>query len=145
MIFNHYLVVRFWDELFKPSNHEIETTRASVRFPEQNMLYYSESLLMTIASKIGTPVKVDKNNLEASRGRFARVCIKIVFKKTFRMLSAQSAVAMDTLTKTATGPTRHPQPLVNHVDQAGSARDEEFTDAGNQNIHYKFQGDIHGD
>lgn len=61
MIFYHYLVVHFWDDMFKPSEHEIEATRAWVRFPEPNMLYYSESLLMTIAREMGVPVKVDKN------------------------------------------------------------------------------------
>nr|KYP69892.1 hypothetical protein KK1_009098 [Cajanus cajan] len=41
------------------------------------MVYYDESVLMSIASTIGTPIKMDTNTLTMFRGRFARVCVQI--------------------------------------------------------------------
>ncbi|XP_020238813.1 uncharacterized protein LOC109817874 [Cajanus cajan] len=40
-------------------------------------MFYDESVLLTIASAIGKPVKVDLNTLNMIRGRFARVCVEI--------------------------------------------------------------------
>jgi hypothetical protein len=45
------------------------------------MEYYDESLLLALATSVGTPVKVDVRTLEASRGKFARVCIEIDLDK----------------------------------------------------------------
>ncbi|KAI4331836.1 hypothetical protein L6164_016791 [Bauhinia variegata] len=70
-----------WDPNFIPSKNKILTTRAWVRFSKLNMIYYNESLLLMIAGAIGTPAKVDKNTLEASRSRFARVWVEINLSK----------------------------------------------------------------
>nr|KYP61063.1 hypothetical protein KK1_023487 [Cajanus cajan] len=40
-------------------------------------MFYDESVLLTIASAIGKPVKVDLNTLNMTRGRFPRVCVEI--------------------------------------------------------------------
>lgn len=45
------------------------------------MMYYNENLLYTIASSIGTPVKIDINTRLTTRGRFARVCVEIDLTK----------------------------------------------------------------
>ncbi|XP_020232073.1 uncharacterized protein LOC109812500 [Cajanus cajan] len=40
-------------------------------------MFYDESVLLTIASAIRKPIKVDLNTLNMTRGRFARVCVEI--------------------------------------------------------------------
>ncbi|KAK2421880.1 zinc ion binding / nucleic acid binding protein [Trifolium repens] len=40
-----------------------------------------ESLLLALATAVGSPVKVDMHTLDASRGKFARVCIEIDLDK----------------------------------------------------------------
>jgi hypothetical protein len=41
----------------------------------------NKSLLLALATDVGTPIKVDIHTLDASRGRFARVCIEIYLDK----------------------------------------------------------------
>lgn len=41
------------------------------------MEYYDESVLLALAAVVGRPIKVDFRTIDASRGRFARVCVKI--------------------------------------------------------------------
>ncbi|PNY14872.1 ribonuclease H, partial [Trifolium pratense] len=52
-----------------------------IRFPSLGMEYYDESLLLALATAVGTPIKVDIRTLDASRGKFARVCIEIDLDK----------------------------------------------------------------
>lgn len=81
MVNDHYLTIRFWDPDFIPSKHEITKTGARVRFPELNMVYCNESVLLAFAASMGKPIKVDKSTLQASRGHFARVCVEIDLHK----------------------------------------------------------------
>ena len=41
------------------------------------MEYYDESVLLALGAAIGKPVKLDFRTIDASRGRFARICIEI--------------------------------------------------------------------
>lgn len=41
------------------------------------MEYYDESVLWALAFAVGKPVKIDLRTVEASRGRFARVCVEV--------------------------------------------------------------------
>nr|KYP44877.1 hypothetical protein KK1_033618 [Cajanus cajan] len=77
MIFYHYLIVRQWLAVFVASEATIDQTLAWVCFPRHGMVYYDESVLISIAFAIGPPIKVDTNTLTMPRGRFARVCIQI--------------------------------------------------------------------
>ncbi|GAU43449.1 hypothetical protein TSUD_140860 [Trifolium subterraneum] len=63
------------------SEVKINKTLVWIRFPSLGMEYYDESLLLVLASAVGTPVKVDIHTLNASRGKFAIVCIKIDLDK----------------------------------------------------------------
>ncbi|KAF7822605.1 ribonuclease H [Senna tora] len=81
VILDHYLTMRQWTPDFQPSTATTSETLAWVRFPELNMVYYEENVLMAIASAIGTPIKVDSNTLDAARGRFARVCVEVDLSK----------------------------------------------------------------
>lgn len=81
MIFDYYLTVQTWTPDFMSSSAKIDKTMVWVRFPSLNLLYYDESILMTLASTIGKPIKVDSNTLDVRRGRFARVCVEIDLTK----------------------------------------------------------------
>lgn len=49
----------------------------SIKFPCLGMEYYDENVLMALASAVRKPIIVDFRTLEASRGKFARVCVEI--------------------------------------------------------------------
>ncbi|XP_020208554.1 uncharacterized protein LOC109793499 [Cajanus cajan] len=77
MLFDHYLIVRPWSPEFVASATKVDSTLVWIRFPGLGVMFYDESVLLTIASAIGKPVKVDLNTLSMTRGRFARVCVEI--------------------------------------------------------------------
>ncbi|XP_020211516.1 uncharacterized protein LOC109796245 [Cajanus cajan] len=77
MLFDHYLIVRPWSLEFVASATKVDSTLVWIRFPGLGVMFYDESVLLTIASAIGKPVKVDLNTLNMTRGRFARACVEI--------------------------------------------------------------------
>ncbi|XP_020211512.1 uncharacterized protein LOC109796242 [Cajanus cajan] len=77
MLFDHYLIVKPWSPEFVASATKVDSTLVWIRFPGLGVMFYDESVLLTIASAIGKPVKVDLNTLNMTRGRFARVCVEI--------------------------------------------------------------------
>jgi hypothetical protein len=77
MLFDHYLAVARWTPDFASPHAKVEKTLVWIRFPGLNLLYYDESVLLGIASVVGTPIKVDTNTLKVHRGRFARICVEI--------------------------------------------------------------------
>ncbi|CAJ2637226.1 unnamed protein product, partial [Trifolium pratense] len=77
MLFDHYLAVARWTPDFASPHAKVEKTLVWIRFPGLNLLYYDESVLLGLASVVGTPVKVDTNTLSVERGRFARICVEI--------------------------------------------------------------------
>lgn len=46
------------------------------------MEYYDESVLLALASAVGTPIKVDMKTVDAARGKYARVCVEISLEQT---------------------------------------------------------------
>jgi hypothetical protein len=81
MIFDHCVAIRPWTTDFISSQVQINKTLVWIRFPSLGMEYYDESLLLALATAVGRPVKVDIHTLDASRGKFARVCIEIDLDK----------------------------------------------------------------
>jgi hypothetical protein len=81
MIFDHCVAIRPWTTDFISSQVKINKTLVWIRFPSLGMKYYDESLLLALATAVGSPVKVDVRTLDASRGTFARVCIEIDLDK----------------------------------------------------------------
>lgn len=77
MIFDHYLAVRPWVPDFVSSEVKIDKTLVWVRFPSLEMEYYDESVLMALAAAVGKPIRVDIQTVEATRGKFAHVCVEI--------------------------------------------------------------------
>nr|KYP69589.1 hypothetical protein KK1_008786 [Cajanus cajan] len=83
MLFDHYLIVRPWSPEFVASATKVDSTLVRIRFLGLGVMFYDESVLLTIASAIGKPVKVDLNTLNMTRGRFARVCVEINLNEPF--------------------------------------------------------------
>jgi hypothetical protein len=81
MILDHYVAIRPWTTNFISSQVKINKTLVWIRFPSLEIEYYDESLLLALATAVGRPVKVDIHTLDASRGKFARVCIEIDLDK----------------------------------------------------------------
>jgi hypothetical protein len=42
-----------------------------------NVVFSGESFHLSVASTLGTPIKIDMNSLNVVRGRFTRICIEI--------------------------------------------------------------------
>ncbi|KAL8136630.1 LOW QUALITY PROTEIN: hypothetical protein V2J09_002631 [Rumex salicifolius] len=76
-IFGHYMMVKQWDPTFNPQSSIINTTGVWVRISGLPMIHYDRNLLYAISSTIENPLKIDNNTLNATRNRFARVCIEV--------------------------------------------------------------------
>ncbi|XP_019459940.1 PREDICTED: uncharacterized protein LOC109359700 [Lupinus angustifolius] len=81
MLFDHYVAVACWTPEFVAPMAKVDRTLVWIRFPGLNMVYYDESFLLSLASCVGRPVKVDTNTLRAAHGRYARVCVEIDLTK----------------------------------------------------------------
>ncbi|XP_057454284.1 uncharacterized protein LOC130745886 [Lotus japonicus] len=83
VIFNQLLTVRLWSPEFVSSENAVDRTLIWIRFPGLSFVFHDESVLFTLASCAGCPVKVDPNTLRITNGRFsgrvcvARVCVEI--------------------------------------------------------------------
>ncbi|XP_020203712.1 uncharacterized protein LOC109789219 [Cajanus cajan] len=77
MMFDHYLAVREWVPDFVAAEVRIDKALVWIRFPSLGMEYYDESVLLALATAVGRPVKVDFMTMNATRGKFARVCVEI--------------------------------------------------------------------
>lgn len=81
MLFDHYVAVRPWEVDFVSSKVTINKTMVWIRFPSPGMEYYDESVLTALATAVGKPIKVDIRTIDASREKFARVCVEIDLDK----------------------------------------------------------------
>lgn len=81
MIFYHYLTMQTWSPDFVSPTTKIDKTMVWIRFPGLNLFFYDESILMILASAVGTQIKVDIHTLNVKRGSFARVCVEVDLNK----------------------------------------------------------------
>ncbi|XP_057426143.1 uncharacterized protein LOC130719539 [Lotus japonicus] len=81
MIYDHYLAVKPWTPDFVAANSKISTTAVWIRIPGLGFQFYEESILVTLASAVGTPIRVDMNTADMQRGKYARVCVEIDLTK----------------------------------------------------------------
>ncbi|KAL7173639.1 hypothetical protein ACSBR2_032988 [Camellia fascicularis] len=86
IVLDHYLTVRKWQPDFKPAATEEIQTALWVRFPQLLIEYYNENVLFHIAKTMGKPLKIDLNTVTTTRGKYARVCIKMDLKKPLYFL-----------------------------------------------------------
>src|ERR1044072_8970720 len=59
----------------------MNTTWVWIRIPGLGFQFYDESILCTLATSIGTPIRVDMNTIDMQRGKYARVCVEIDLNK----------------------------------------------------------------
>jgi hypothetical protein len=81
MIFDHYLTVRTWSPSFVSTTAKIDWTLVWARIPDLNVVFYDEIFLLALASALETPIKVDMNTVNVTRGKFARICIEVDLDK----------------------------------------------------------------
>ncbi|XP_019418580.1 PREDICTED: uncharacterized protein LOC109329367 [Lupinus angustifolius] len=72
MLFDHYVAIACWTPEFVAPMAKVDCTMVWIRFPSPNMVYYDENFLLSLASCVGRPIKVDTNTLMAACGRYAR-------------------------------------------------------------------------
>lgn len=77
MVYDQCLAVQPWKPDFIASQVEIVRTIVWIRFPSLGMEFYDESVLLALASVVSTPIKVDMQTKDVSRGKYARVCVEI--------------------------------------------------------------------
>ncbi|KAL8170813.1 hypothetical protein V2J09_022617 [Rumex salicifolius] len=70
-------MVRRWEPSFIPEIDSIRIVSTWIRLSNLPIILYEERVLSIIASSIGRPLRVDKNTLLATRGKFAHICIFI--------------------------------------------------------------------
>ncbi|CAN0919890.1 hypothetical protein LINGRAHAP2_LOCUS31720 [Linum grandiflorum] len=76
-----YLTVHRWHKGFNPWNANVITTLVWVQLPDLPVEFYHPTAVMRIASRIGTPVRVDRATKEGARTKYARVCVEIDLTK----------------------------------------------------------------
>lgn len=81
MVFDHYLAVQLWTPEFVAMTATINKTMMWIRFPGLNLYFYDESVMLSLATTVGRPIKVDANTLDVKRGKFARVCVEVDMNK----------------------------------------------------------------
>ncbi|KAL6534886.1 hypothetical protein OROGR_013561 [Orobanche gracilis] len=77
LVYDHYLLVKPWTPDFVAADSKINTTMVWIRIPGLGFQYYKKSILLTLATAIGTPIKIDLHTDEMQRGRYARICVEI--------------------------------------------------------------------
>ena len=67
-VFSHYLLVQPWNPSFSIDDINLSTVATWIRFLGLPMQYYHKSVLCTIASLIGRPLKIDYSTQEGIKG-----------------------------------------------------------------------------
>lgn len=80
-ILDHYLMISTWRPNFRPSKNGFDSMSVWIRIDELPIEYYDKEALFTIARVVGTPIRVDYATDKITRGRYARVCVKIMLSK----------------------------------------------------------------
>ncbi|KAL8166208.1 LOW QUALITY PROTEIN: hypothetical protein V2J09_007707 [Rumex salicifolius] len=83
-IFGQALMVQKWDQAFNPNKDTIKTICTWVKLTNLPVIFYEQKILEQIARSIGKPLHVDKHTLQASRGKFARICVVLDLSKPLR-------------------------------------------------------------
>ncbi|XP_048493246.1 uncharacterized protein LOC125493772 [Beta vulgaris subsp. vulgaris] len=76
-ILNPYLMLTRWKPNFLASTNALPNMSIWIRLPELPIEYYEKDDLFAIAKKVGKPITVDYSTNKITKGRFARICIKL--------------------------------------------------------------------
>ncbi|KAA8520195.1 hypothetical protein F0562_014451 [Nyssa sinensis] len=77
LIDDHYITLRPWIPNFKPSEAIIGQTAVWIRLPGLPIEYYVKEMLQRIGAAIGDLVRIDTVTERRTKGRFARLCVKM--------------------------------------------------------------------
>lgn len=88
IIQDHYLTIRKWHPQFKADMASAIKTAVWMRFKFLPYAYYDVESLLTIAAKLGKPLKVDINTIDDIRGSYARVCVELNLTQPLEVLVA---------------------------------------------------------
>lgn len=80
-IYDHYLTVREWCLNFYPCTASIEKVPVWISFSELPIEHYDSRILEHIGNRIGRTMKVDKNTLFTTRGKYAKLCVEVDLTK----------------------------------------------------------------
>ncbi|XP_028796759.1 uncharacterized protein LOC114752196 [Neltuma alba] len=81
LMYDHYISVQPWKEDFDPDDEVITSVAAWVRISKLPMDYYDTGILHVVGSQIGKVLKIDKNTIGRTKGRFARICVHLDLTK----------------------------------------------------------------
>ncbi|XP_015965172.1 uncharacterized protein LOC107488895 [Arachis duranensis] len=81
MIAGHYLIVQRWRPFFLESEKVVRKIAAWIQIPNLPIELYNQKFLWRVGSTIGHMLKIDRSTSIHSRGRFARICVKIDLAK----------------------------------------------------------------
>src|ERR1044072_7926494 len=96
VIFYHYLSVKPWTPDFVAADSKISTTLVWIRIPGLGFQFYDESILCTLATSVGNPIRVDMNTVDMQRGNYSRICVEIDLNKpVLRQLLPDQTVPRD--------------------------------------------------
>ena len=68
MLFDHCLAVQTWSLEFASPSNKIQKTLVWICSIGLNLLFYNESVLLTLASVVSKPVKIDMTTMNVGRG-----------------------------------------------------------------------------
>ena len=77
----HYLIVPLWSPQFDSSKEECDSVIVWIWLPGMALHYYHKHILQMIGQVIGNVVRVDYNTESATRGKFARIAVKVSLSK----------------------------------------------------------------
>lgn len=83
-ILGHFLTVRLWEPKFIASTTQLAYSTIWARLPELPTKYYDLALLQLVGNKLGNLLIFDACTSSTTRGRYARICIKIPLAKPLK-------------------------------------------------------------
>ncbi|XP_029149625.1 uncharacterized protein [Arachis hypogaea] len=81
MIAGHYLIVQRWRPFFLTTENHVRKIAAWIRIPNLPIKLYNHHFLWRVGSTIRHMLKIDRATSIHSRGKFARICVKIDLSK----------------------------------------------------------------
>ncbi|KAF7839253.1 uncharacterized protein G2W53_007735 [Senna tora] len=76
IVLDHCLIVRPWTSLFDP-NEKIQKLATWVHLPNLPIELYYDKFLFRLGHHIGKVIRIDVNTSLQSRGKYARMCVKL--------------------------------------------------------------------
>lgn len=77
-----YLLVRQWEPKFNPHEAKLLLVTIWIRLQDLPTEFYNITILKRIGQMLGTLLKIDNCMAQASRGRYARLCILTTIGQT---------------------------------------------------------------